>query len=132
MDYAKWTEHVQDCLEPRLFDTELESRVEERGLPGTYCDLVWDELHDDVRLLTLDEMVAMDMRNGSMGEYRYSEMRAALEECGVNTTSWDDSYVAERYRLMMLLEIRHMSETWCAVNGYGAYATKNLSISYVA
>lgn len=132
MDYAKWAEHVQDCLESRLFDTEYESKVEERGLPGTYYDLVWDELRDDVRMTTLDEMVAMDMRNGSLGEYRYSEMRKALEECGVETTSWDDSYVAERYRLMMALEIKHMSETWCAVNGYGAYATRNLPSHYVA
>lgn len=131
MDYALWVEHVDDCLYSRLCDCDDFARVEERGLPGVYCDVVWDELHDDVRNTTLDEMIAMDMRNGSMGEYRYSEVRKVLKECGIDTTSWADDYCMERYRLLMARTILQLCEDECIVRGYGAYATNRLSINYV-
>ena len=130
MNYAKWVEHVQDCLCDRVMDCEYEANIEERGLPGVYCDIVYDELHDDVRLTTLDEMIAMDMRGGSLGTIYYSDARETLEECGIDTTSWADGYCMERYRLLMARTIHELSEFECIVRGYGAYATQNLSISY--
>jgi hypothetical protein len=130
MNYAKWNEHVQDCLYARLYDTEDYANVEERGLPGVYYDVVWDELHDDVRLTTIDEMVAMDMRGGNLGEQYYSEMREVLEDCGIDTTSWTNGYVCERYRLLMSRTIRQMAEDECIVGGYGGYSTDELTIRY--
>lgn len=131
MDYALWVDHVDDCLINRVRDTELEACVEERGLPGVYCDIVWDEYHDDVRNTTLDEMIAMDMRNGSMGEYRYSEVRKVFKECGVDTTSWADDYCMERYRLLLHRTIYQLCEDECIVRGHGGYSTKWLVIDYV-
>lgn len=130
MDYAKWNEHVQDCLYVRLYDTELYANVGERGLPGVYYDVIWDELHDDARLTTLDEMVAIDMRGGNLGEQYYSEMREVLEDCGIDTTSWTNGYVCERYRLLMSRTIRQMAEDECIVGGYGGYSTDELTIRY--
>jgi hypothetical protein len=130
VNYAKWNEHVQDCLYARLYDTEDYANVEERGLPGVYYDVVWDELHDDVRLTTIDEMVAMDMRGGNLGEQYYSEMRKVLEECGISTTSWANDYVCERYRLLMARTIIQMAEDECVIRGFGGYATQTLTIRY--
>lgn len=131
MDYARWIDHVVECLESRVLDTEEEARVHERGLPGVYYDVVWAEYHDDVRNTTLDEMVAMDMRNGSLGEYRYSRAREVLEECRVDTLAWADDYCMERYRLLMARTIRQLSEDECVIRGYGGYATQYLTIRYV-
>lgn len=130
MYYAKWNEHVQDCLYARLYDTELYDDIDERGLPGVYYDVIWDELRDDVRLTTLDEMVAMDMRGGNLGEQYYTKMRKVLESCGVDTTSWSDSYVCERYRLLMARTIHQMSEDECVIRGLGGYATEVMTIRY--
>lgn len=130
MNYAKWNEHVRDCLYVRVYDTEDYASVWERGLPGVYHDVIWDELHDDVRLTTLDEMVAIDMRGGNLGEQYYSKMREVLEECGIDTTSWANDYVCERYRLLMARTIYQMCEDECIVRGYGAYATDKLNIRY--
>ena len=131
MDYALWVDHVDDCLYSRLCDCEDFARADERGLPGVYCDVVWDEYHDDVRNTTLDEMIAMDMRNGSMGEYRYSEVRRVFKECGIDTTSWSDDYCMERYRLLMHRTIYALCETECVINGYGGYGTKWIVPKYV-
>jgi len=130
MDYAKWNEHVQDCLYARLYDTEDYANVEERGLPGVYYDVIWDELHDDVWMTTIDEMVAMDMRGGNLGEQYYSEMRKVLEDCGIYTKNWSDGYVCERYRLLMARTIIQMAEDECVIRGLGGYATQALTIRY--
>ena len=131
MDHAMWYDHVTDCLMMRVRDTEGYENIEERGLPGAYCDIVYDELHDDVRLTTLDEMIAMDMRNGSLGEYRYSGVRKVFKECMVDTTSWCDDYCMERYRLMMARTIYQLCELECVIRGYGAYDTRKLTVKYV-
>jgi len=131
MDYAKWVEHVQDALYDRVHDTEDFANVDERGLPGVYCDVIKDELHDDVRLTTIDEMIAIDMRGGNLGHCYYSKMREELEECGIDTTSWSNGYTCERYRLLMARTILgFMCESECVVRGYGAYNSKQLTINY--
>lgn len=130
MDYARFVEHVQDCLYDRVVGCEYEVELDERGLPGTYYDIIWDELHDDVRLTSLDEMVAMDMRGGSLGHIYYDDARNLLEECGIDTTSWSDNYVMERYRLLMARTLYQLSEDECIIRGYGGYATQSLTIKY--
>ena len=73
----------------------------------------------------------MDMRNGSMGEYRYSEVRKVFDECGIDTKSWSDDHCMERYRLLMERTIRYLAEFECVVRGYGGYATSCLVRKYV-
>ena len=82
MDYAHWIDHVVECLESRVMDTDEEARIYERGLPGVYYDVVWAEYHDDVR--NTGPLASTD----TAGLARCSRSVASTRSTGPTTTAW--------------------------------------------